>query len=716
MATTTTLRFTLSVGSLPADSFRVQTFSLSEEISECWRLEITASTPEMEINYDEVIGKPAQLEVAGDDFNIARNGIVTRFDQFPDDSQDFGRESYSCILHIAPKFQLLAYTSQSRIFQNLDLPAIVKKVLDGHGLSGSDYAWDAAGTFASQEFTVQYNESDLNFVQRLLEDAGVYYCFRNQDKKEKLVFADKGSTVMAQPDHPKLNLMHTTGLSHLSEDHVLHIRKSKRMVTGKTRIKDYNDRTPDSIITGNAEKPGQGEAYDFSPHVGDASAAGQMALRRAEMLSSEKVLVEGEGVCRPMRPGHRFELVERGGGSFSGNYFVLATVHHGDQREGFEGDTQKQIFTTHFRAIPMGQAYRPPFRTPKPSIAGVLLAKIDGPSGQYATLDEEGRYHAKMPYDLSDLKDGNASLPIRLAQPYGGPAYGMHFPNHNGNDLLVAFIGGDVNRPVAVGVAPNPSNASPVTSQNKSESVIKTASGHILRMDDLEKKTVIEITTAGEHTFEMNDDDDAKHALLTTEGRHTLILDDTGKKIQLTTTYGHQILMDDGGKLIRISTPDGHFILMDDPGKSITVQDGAGKTKIHMDGGAGNIEMTASANITLSAGESVTINAGKTIDVSSGKDTSFNSGKTFTVTAADNLDLTTQKSSSIQVAKNLNIEAGDKIRGATKKASIEGSDSVQIQGKKILNKSDNDFQVDAGKVNIKASGDVILKGSKIKQN
>jgi type VI secretion system secreted protein VgrG len=74
-----------------------------------------------------------------------------------------------------------------------------------------------------------------------------------------------------------------------------------------------------------------------------------------------------------------------------------------------------------------------------------------------------------------------------MAQSYSGAGYGHHFPLHKGTEVLLVHIDGDPDRPVIVGSVPNPQSPSPTTTKNATQSVIQTASGLRLEMEDLQK-------------------------------------------------------------------------------------------------------------------------------------------------------------------------------------------------------------------------------------
>ncbi|HKP97055.1 MAG TPA: type VI secretion system tip protein TssI/VgrG [Fibrobacteria bacterium] len=635
MPSSTSLKFSLKIGALGPDKFRVLEFTMSEAVSECYHLHVQASSEDGNVAYADMIGMDATLTVEGKDFSVNHDGVVTEFNQYPDGSGNFGRESYVYDIVVEPRFKLLSFNTQNRVFLKKKLKAIVEEVLKANSLTAADYEYNVKGTPREREYTVQYNETDLDFLSRLLEDEGIYYYFDHTGEKEKLILADSVDGVKPIPHTQAVDLLDEAGLSHLakegeSPDHISRMRRTQRMVTGKVTIKDYNDRTPGVNVIGKASKPGQGESYHYGPQALNTTEAERVANLRADMHAAGKVQLEGEGICRAFRTGMRFELKDPHGQShFEGKYTLLRVVHHGDQREGFEGNQEKLIYSNTFQCLPADVVYRPALRTPKPRIHGILSAKVDGVDGRYAYLDDDGRYHAKLPFDLTDRKDGQASLPIRMNQPYGGPDYGMHFPVHNGNEMVLGFEDGDPDRPIMLGTVPNPGNGSPVNKRNPSESIIRTASGHVIRLDDKDGKTVIEITTKGRHVITLDDDPDRqgvrikttdrnelvfhdkqKHVTLSTpEGAHTLKMDYDKKVFSVETKYGHKLTMDDEAKVIAMQTKEGHILQLNDDKQLLSLQDGKGKHVFQIDAGGGKVSITTEGDMEFAAKGSLNIEA-----------------------------------------------------------------------------------------------------------
>ena len=125
--------------------------------------------------------------------------------------------------------------------------------------------------------------------------------------------------------------------------------------------------------------------------------------------------------------------------------------------------------------------------TPKPRIAGVLSGRVEPAEavGQYAQIDDQGRYTVRFFFDMADTAGRRvSSARVRMMQPHSGPGYGMHFPLKPGVEVLIAFVGGDPDRPVIAGSVPNPITASPVTHKNPQMNRIETESGIYINMKD----------------------------------------------------------------------------------------------------------------------------------------------------------------------------------------------------------------------------------------
>jgi type VI secretion system secreted protein VgrG len=609
MASADTSVFSFQVGALPLDTFRVIEFIGQEALSECYHFTIRAVAFDKELKFDEAIGVAGTLYVRGADYEVVHYGVITAFTQVPD-SDGTVALNFTYEFTLEPRLRWASYTVQSRIFQNKTVPQIAEEVLSDYLIKDQDFKIDAkyevkGQDYPKREFTVQYNESDLDFLQRLLEDEGLFYFFDHSGDREVLIITNKKEAVKPLENTPKLDFRPETGMHAEDGEYVDSLQKSMRWVSGsRTTLKDYNYRTPETPVIGAFEMEGTtGEFYHYGDHVKTADEAKRLAQVRAEMFFCQRELYRGTGIARSMHCGHRFTLEHADAEGFNGDYLIVRVTHLGEMGGEAAGKGPAPHYRNTFEAIPAAVQYRPPLKTPKPKAPGILTAKVDGQKGSYAYIDEEGRYRMKLFFDRSEDKDGKASKAIRLAQPYAGEGYGMHFPLHTETEIAVGFVDGDLDRPIGLGAIPNPSKGSPVKAGNKHQNMIKSHSGHSITLDDKEGATGIHLATSGGHKMGFDDAAGSKGFSVKTSGGHSLALDDKGQGISLHTTGGIDLKLDDKGTQVVLDT-HGNTITMKDSGANINIKTASGGLSITLDGGGGKIAIEASQEIKLSVGAS----------------------------------------------------------------------------------------------------------------
>jgi type VI secretion system secreted protein VgrG len=674
MASADTSVFSFQLGAMPLDTFRVLEFIGQEAISECYRFTIRAVAFDTELKFEDGIGVPACLFVRGKEYDIVHYGVITAFTQVPDsDGTVMLNHTYEFTLE--PRLRWASYTVQSRIFHEKDVLQIAEEVLKPYLKKEQDFKIDgkfevSGQSYSKREFTVQYNESDLDFLQRLLEDEGLFYFFDHSGDREVLMVTNKKENVKPMENTPKLAFRPDTGMHADAGECVESLQKTMRWVSGsRTTVKDYNYRTPESPVIGAVDMQGAtGEFYHYGDHVKTADEAKRLAQIRSEMFFCQREIYRGAGTARSMHSGHRFTLEHADAEGFNGEYLVTRVTHRGDMAEDVAADAKaanrtRPHYTNSFEAIPAAVQFRPQLRTAKPKAAGILTAKVDGQKGSYAYIDEEGRYRMKLFFDRSEDKDGKASKAIRLAQPYAGAGYGMHFPLHTDTEIAVGFVDGDLDRPVGLGAIPNPGKGSPVKAGNKSQNMMKSHSGNSMILEDKEGATGIHLATSGGHKMGFDDAAGTKGFKATTSGGHSLALDDKGQGISLHTTGGIDFKLDDKGTQVILDT-HGNTITMKDSGANINIKTASGGLSITMDGGGGKIAIDASTEIKLTVGSS---------SLTMGSDGAIKlAGKDVTVSGT----------------ASVMVDGGPKVTMKGADASVKGTGSVNIAGGTVTSQAD----------------------------
>lgn len=375
----------------------------------------------------------------------------------------------------------------SWIYQKLAVGEIVRDVMKDLGLTeNEDYEVRLANKHPAWEYTVQYEETDLNFISRLCEHEGLTIWFEQGEDKEKVIFSDSNAPFQPLEGHEFIPYDSRGNVVDASEP-IFALSHQRRVLPQAVALKDYNYRTPETPLLGEspADEHGVGKHTLYSEHFKDAAEGKRLAKIRSQELTCRKDLFHGSSRVRGLRPGHRFTLEGHPLHAFDREYLVLEVSHHVAQGQG--GDAVSSVgYSNTFTAIPADVVFRPARVAPKPKILGLMHAKVDGvANGAAAPLDEQGRYKVRMPFDNGvGPVNGTSSRWIRMAQPSSGDGYGMHFPLHLGTEVIIAHIDGDPDRPIIVGSVPNPNTVTPVSRDNATQSAVRTRAGIRIEFED----------------------------------------------------------------------------------------------------------------------------------------------------------------------------------------------------------------------------------------
>jgi type VI secretion system secreted protein VgrG len=568
--------FELHFSELPEDTVMVLAFRGEESVSRLFRYQVELLSYEPELDPRDILNKKAVFIMnRGDDDPVKIHGIISCFEQR-------GRTPnyVSYYAELVPKMWRLRLTQASEVFQKMDVQKMVAQILKDSGFSGEDYKFDLKNTYPENEYMIQFRESNFDFINRRLEHWGIFYFFDHRSENDVVVIGDSNETFPSIEQSE--DIFYNPNRDPLSDkETITELSFQAKVVTGLVRLKDYNYRFPskDLTVESQMDRDAPGVYYEYGDHYKDTNEGESLAkVRNEEILAESKIFV-GRSDCRLFRAGFKFKMGQHYRDDWNEKEYVVTKVTmHGTQRGLFAvlPPAKKIIptFENSFEAIPSDVKYRPPRITPIPRVPGIMTAKVESGGGdEYAFLDDDGRYKAKLFFDLSDKTNGEATRPIRMSQPYSGPGYGLHFPNHADTELVWACVNGDVDRPIALGTIPNPSQASPVTVKNKSQSVIRTAAGNEIILDDRTNESQIGIRSTDANQVLLDDKDD-KIDILTTK-KHKVTFDDKNQNITVQTTDGHLLIMDDKNTKITVQSKNGHRICIDDTGggESITVAD-----------------------------------------------------------------------------------------------------------------------------------------------
>lgn len=506
METQTPPRFEFTIEGLPPDCFTVARFKGQEGLSQLYEFDILLASRESTVDLDAVRSGKARLTMLRPGKQeLIWSGIVLDFDQM---EQNHGYTFYRAVM--VPRAWWLTQITSSQIFLDDEMHHILSTILSQAGLAaGVDYEFRLAMTYPRRDWICQYDETHWNFFNRLMERGGVYFFFEQTPAGEKLVVTDSFLSHVPLPGEEGLEYHPPSGLdAPQALEAARSFRCSLRQVPKEVVIRDYNYRNLVQVEARcSVNKGGVATLYRHVEDLRSNAEARYVAKARAEGIACRGSLYHGETAAPFLRPGYSFSLSGHYRDDFNQQYTTLELSHEGHQEayilsRDSQAKQDRPPYRNTFTAISASQQFRPAPNTPRPVVAGPIIAWIDGEGdGQYAEMDSMGRYKVRFPFDLSGRKDGNASHWIRLLTPYGGQAHGMHLPLHKGTEVLVVFRDGNPDKPVIAGAVPNQVQKMAVTQDTATQCRLTTAGGNLLHMEDRQGKQGIMLSSPTQGSY-----------------------------------------------------------------------------------------------------------------------------------------------------------------------------------------------------------------------
>lgn len=518
--------FTFRCSAMDQDAFAVVDFHGLAELGRPYEYEINLVSQDPEIALDEVLasscrfvirpeilyarnpdwqsqhrregdGDPSELVPSG----TLTHGIVAEFDQ---QGSLHGLSHYRAVMR--PRLWRLSLEKRTRIFLDRSIPEIIGDVLKDAGFEipvdfdfllerykGEAESPDEMG-FPRWEYLCQYQESSLDFLHRLMERMGLYYFFRQEQEAEQLVITN------VSVQHPRCE----PPVFRYAQDENLDLGPTvrelscrQRRLPGVVNLRDYNYERPSSTIAGGAvvDEQGFGEIYSYGDHYTSSDECNVLSEILAEAYQCRKRTFAGESTAFFLTPGYLCDLIDHfrtEGPNFNQPYTLVRIRHEGSQAQlvleamgARSGEARALDYRNQFEAIPAKTQFRFLPLTEKPRFHGSISAHVDAAgSGDYAELDDFGRYKVRMPFDLESRDGGKASCWVRMISPYGGESMGMNFPLHKNTEVMLTFVDGDPDRPVIAGAVPNGANPSIVASGRETQAGFQTGGSNMLGIND----------------------------------------------------------------------------------------------------------------------------------------------------------------------------------------------------------------------------------------
>ncbi len=493
----------------------------AEALSTLFDFRVTFASEQKSADPRAVLGKDMTLALETEDDGPKRffNGLCTRFEFI-----GRNRRYHYFEARLQPWLWLASRRSDSKIFQQMRIPDIIESVLKPYGfpikraLSGSYRIWD---------YCVQYHETDLNFVSRLMEHEGIYYYFEHAAGKHSLILCDGAASHSPLAGRSTIKYFGYDAGTVATEEHIYGWRPRQEIDPGQYITSDYDfERPKANLLTKQLHPVGHThdawERYAWPGGYTDVGDGENYARARIEALQAEQVRATGEATVRTAAPGYLFNLTRCPLADQNAQHLIVGVnyrLRNNDyETYAFRPRSRKNMAATKPKATagskaskattttktaldaskeadhdddndvsalwnftlltqPAKLAYRAQPLTPKPKSHGPQVAVVVGPAGEEIYTDKYGRIKVQFPWDRYGANNENSSCWMRVSHPWAGSNYGaIHIPRI-GQEVIVDHIDGDPDYPIITGRVYNADQMPPWSlPDNKTQSGILTRS------------------------------------------------------------------------------------------------------------------------------------------------------------------------------------------------------------------------------------------------
>lgn len=613
-------------------------FSGTEALSRPFQFSIDFLSTNFAVAADTLLGKPVTLKILPAESDSPRyiHGLVRRFAAL-----GHTQELAHYRAEIVPSLWFMSLSSDCRTFENKSVTDIVSDVCKAAGVT--DLKIKVAAAPAPMPYTVQYRETNLDFVSRLLEEAGLYYTFEHTDSGHTLIISDAVAGSIPAAPTPKVRVGNPKGATEWPANSVMQVAREFSVHAQGVELGNHALLANDASSEAASQDPGvRGERYDFVGTLADPLPQ-DAAKHRIEIEEGTSAIVRGTSTGRGLQSGTRAKIAGGEFGNDGTEFHIIEVTHRYTATSVFSGQGLDSVYENEFVAIPVGKRFRPVRATQAPVVLGTHAAKVVGAGGTgEIDVDADGRILVEFPWDRGEMKGGKTKHRVHVASSWSGAGWGFMQIPRVGQEVLVEFLDGDVNHPIVTARVYNQVHKPPYAlPANKTQSgmMSRTLGGgtdnyNELRFEDKKGEEHVYAQAEKDLNIVVKNDEtrDVKHDRITTiknddtrtvtEGNDTHTISKGDQTIEVSTGK-QETTVAKGDQIVKVSTGKQTITVKGD--QSLTVEQGARKTSVKMGDDSlevamgnhettvklGNITVKASAGaITLEALQKITLKCG----------------------------------------------------------------------------------------------------------
>ncbi|HEX4030056.1 MAG TPA: type VI secretion system tip protein TssI/VgrG [Terracidiphilus sp.] len=615
--------------------------------------------PSTTVDPKAIVGSKCCVTIQATDSGDLRyiNGYVMGLEIYGGD-EEFNRYR----AQIVPSIWLLTLNKNTRVFQDMTVIDVVKAVLEPYGIALTD---NTSGNHPQLDYCTQYRETDFNFVNRLLEQFGIFYYFDHSKDDHKFTLQDKCTSLTDCPIQSSFRYAPQGSKTEGFYDFVFDEFKTRNaMATAVYTSWEHSfvghNVTVDKLSLSTPLGDNSNENYDYSgsaaAYTNKTGAVAAMktlnqgfnSVRGPAANTKSAWLASGSSNAVCLMPGYTATLTQHPQSPLNQKYLITLMEHEVQQVPSYrtKAKANAQPYSNLFAAVPASIVYRPELKTPKPTVNGMHTGIVVVQSGEDSYMDKYGRVNVQFWWDRLRKANTPDNTLLRVAQSWAGKGWGTYFWPRVGDEVLIDFIEGDPDQPIVVGSVYNGVNMpkyDPAGQYTLSGILTRSSTGggaanaNELRFEDLAGKEQIYMNAERDYDLHVEHDwhtlvGNEQHTKITTNqfdevdgDRHSLV-----KGKQLEEVDGDAHLNIKGKNIVQVGGDREHTVtgnLKESIGQNSNISVSS------------NLNEQVGQNYSLTVGQKQAISAGMNFDVSAPMQISFSCGPNTIVMSPEGIGL-----------------------------------------------------------------------------
>ncbi|HFI5335093.1 TPA: type VI secretion system tip protein VgrG [Serratia liquefaciens] len=367
-------------------------------------------------------------------------------------------------LELSTWLWFLMQNRNSRIFQDLNVLDIIEQIFSRYGFA--DYRLDIQGTYPTREYCVQFSETDFAFISRLLEDEGIWYYFDHAADKHTLVITDKQNFDDLDFSYAVLPFIPDSEENRVIREGIQRIQRSRKVRPNEIVLRDFDYLNPRKNLQTKVEESRLSlqntplEWYDYAAGYVDTERGEYLARLRLEEMQSDGHLLFGESNAVGLMAGRDFSLILHPDENRN-RRFKLTHCDYVVIQGGADSSRVGNNVICKFKALDDDVVFRPQRVTPKPQMPGIQSATVVGAPNSEVHTDKFARIRVHFHWDRYKTTEEDSSCWIRVVQAWAGKGWGVLAMPRVGQEVLVTYVDGDLDRPMVTGIVYNGDNPPP---------------------------------------------------------------------------------------------------------------------------------------------------------------------------------------------------------------------------------------------------------------